>query len=126
MTDYKELLGEMPVGLDRAVLRVLSYRRGRDRAVGRTELVNLTAAEGFRVHERALREQIKQLRRAGHLICSMPGEDGGYYLAKDLVEYQEFKRMEFEGKIADMAETLRAMDAAAVKEFGSAAQMGLF
>lgn len=125
MTDYKHIIEEIPVGLDRALLRALSFHKGKGQAVGRTDLVKLVAAGGFRVHERALREMIKTLRRQGHLICSMPGEDGGYYLASDLAEFQEFAVMEFEGKIADMSVTLRAMREAAIREFGDGVQLGL-
>ena len=73
-----------------------------------------------------MREAIKQLRRQGHLICSMPGVDGGYYMAKSSAEYEEFRQVEFNAKITDMLETLRAMDAGARSQFGNGLQMGLF
>lgn len=124
--DYDSIVKEMPAGLDRAVLRVLSGRIGRENAIGRKELTELVGRHGFRAHERQVRETIKALRREGHLICSAAGEDGGYYLAKDKREYDEFRQAEFAAKIVDMNETLRAMDAAAERQFGKAMQKSLF
>lgn len=123
---YETMVSGMPAGLDRAVLRVLASRIGRDRAVGRKELTALVGRLGFHAHERQVRETIKQLRRDGHLICSAAGEDGGYYMAKDRQEYNEFRQAEFAAKIVDMNETLRAMDAAAERQFGKAMQKSLF
>jgi hypothetical protein len=60
---------------------------------------------------------VAELRKLGHLVCSSSG-DGGYYLARDLGEYNEFSQVEYRSKIIDMAETLRAMDQAAGKRFG--------
>jgi predicted DNA-binding transcriptional regulator YafY len=125
MINYQEEIKEMPVGLDRALLRILSFHPGREKAVGGSDLRSLAAVSGFRVQERTLREALKQLRRQGHLICSAPGENGGYYLAANMAEFQEFARMEFEGKIADMSETLNVMRKAAVQQFGEGVQMGL-
>lgn len=126
MTDYRDLVEDMPVGLDRALLRVMDFHHGKHAAIGRGELVRQVANCGFKVHERAMREAIKQLRRQGVLICSVPGEDGGYYLAANAQEFYEFARMEFEGKIADMSQTLTAMRAAAAREFGEGVQRTLF
>jgi predicted DNA-binding transcriptional regulator YafY len=125
MINYKNQIEEMPVGLDRALLRILSFHPGREKSVGGRDLRSLAAVSGFRVPERTLREAIKQLRRKGHLICSAPGEEGGYYLAANLAEFQEFARMEYEAKIADMSETLNVMRKAAVQQFGEGVQMGL-
>lgn len=124
--DINELIASLPAGLDRAVLRVLSYHVGRKSAIGRSRLVGELLLLGFRVNERAARAQISQLRKAGNLICSAPGESGGYYLPADRAEYEEFKRQEYEAKIIDMHETLRAMDKAAERQWGLASQPSLF
>jgi predicted DNA-binding transcriptional regulator YafY len=125
-TAYDAEIAAMPAGLDRTVLRVLSYHTGRARAIGRGELVQQVGLVGCLATERQVRETIKQLRRQGYLICSAAGEDGGYFLADSLKEYDEFRQTEFAGKIADMAETMKAMDQAARRVFGDAMQPGLF
>lgn len=123
---YEAEIANMPPGLERAILRVLSYHIGKDRAIGRMEMVRQVGQLGCSTTERQLHEQIKQLRRDGYLICSAAGEDGGYYLAANHQEYNEFRQIEFAGKIADMAETMTAMDKAALRDFGVGVQPGLF
>ena len=114
---------DYPSHLEAAILRVLGRRVGRLQAIGRNELV--TALSGYRARERTVREAIKQLRRQGHLICAMPGQDGGYYLAGSLEEFEEFDRLELGAKIADMSETREAMRRAARERFGEGFQMKL-
>ncbi len=114
-----------PSGLERAILSVLDYHHGREKAIGRDELVNDLVGMGYRENERVVREAIKQLRRQGHLICSIPGNDGGYYLAGSLAEFDEFDRCELGAKIADMSETREAMRKAAREKFGEGYQMKL-
>lgn len=101
---------------------LVDYHRGRERAINRRQLVAALAQRGQRVHERVLRECIKQLRRKGALICSAPGEDGGYWLAASRQEYLEFRQAEYAAKIADMSETMRAMDIAAQQAFTTTTQ----
>lgn len=123
---YEDLLQNMPTGLDRAVLRVLSQRFGRSKAIGRGLLVQTVGKLGFSAHERQIREMIKELRRQGHLICSAAGSNGGYWMAADRKEFEEFGRQEFEAKIIDMSETWRAMQKAADQQFGTVVQERLF
>jgi hypothetical protein len=125
-SQYDELVKTMPVGLERAVLRILSQRVGRTLVIGRMSLVNETMKMGFQANERQIREAIKYLRRQGHLICSAPGSNGGYWMAANLTELDEFGHQEFEAKISDMSETWRAMKKAAKKKFGTAVQERLF
>jgi DNA-binding transcriptional regulator PaaX len=119
--DIKAMIDGLPAGLDRALLRILSYHSGRQNAIGRGELVANLRRHGFHVSERAMRAQISQLRKAGYLIGSAPGSDGGYYLIQSAQEFDEFVRMEYRAKIADMSETLRAMQKAADSRWGPAA-----
>lgn len=123
---FHQLIRHMPPGLDRGILAVLQFHNGKHQAIGREPLVmDLLLAHGFDVHERLVREMIKNLRRQGHLICSAAGEDGGYYMATSWQEYVEFKCHEFLPKIADMSETVSAMDKAANARFGSSHQYSL-
>ena len=126
MKRYDDILAAMPLGLDRAILRVLSMHIGRDQAIGREGLVLAAASLGFPAHERQVREAVKELRRQGELICSAAGEDGGYYLASSREEFEEFAQSEFGAKIADMSQTLGAMRQAADRAFGQGMQLGLF
>ena len=103
--------------LDRAILRALSYHQGRANAISRRELV--AAVRIYGASERQIREQIKQLRRAGHLIGSAPGADGGYYMITSLDEYNDFMHTEYMAKIKDMRETVNAMNYAAREQFKS-------
>jgi hypothetical protein len=116
--DYKKLIASMPKGIERDTLRVISYHIGKERAIGRTALVASLSEQGIHSNERAVRFVIRDLRREGHLICSTPGDNGGYYLASNLAEYQDFRQAEFVAKIIDMNETVRAMDHAAKSAFG--------
>lgn len=123
---YEQELASMPPGLDRAVLRVLNFHRGRERAIGRFPLLAEVKRMGFsETTERQLRLTIHELRRAGHLICSAPGEKGGYYLAATKEEFEAFIEAEYRAKIRDMSETVSAMSKAAADQFGQATQLGL-
>ncbi len=115
---YEMLIDEMPAGLDRALLRIISMHQGLDQAIGKPALLADLGRMGFGVNERQVRRTIQELRKAGHLICSSSGE-GGYYLAASLDEYATFAEAEYRSKIVDMSKTLAAMDQAAQKEFGA-------
>ena len=122
-TTFEVLISSMPDGLDRAILRTLSFHVGKKNAIGRSELVVTLA--GFHAHERQVRQCIHDLRREGHLICSTPGEDGGYYMAATLAEFDEFCERELHPKAIDMLETESAMKMSARQRFGEASQPSL-
>ena len=107
-----------PPYLDDAVSYILNQHRGRAAAIGRMRLVRLVNANGFHAHERVVRQTISHLRKQGELICSMPGEGGGYYTASSMKEFREFVDQEYRAKINDMHETLSAMQRAAEHKFG--------
>jgi hypothetical protein len=104
--------------LDFAIMQVLLHHQGRANPINRFAL--LSQIGRFKIKERILRDRIKLLRRAGFLIGSAPGEDGGYYLIADSREFNEFMREEYMAKIADMSETVKAMRYAAAEQFGPA------
>lgn len=117
---------QVQAGLDKDVLFALQYALGRKHAIGRAALLGyLHSVYGREVNEREMRQCIHDLRRAGHLICSAPGEDGGYYMATTLQEFDEFLERELHPKAMDLLETEKAMKAAARQRFGEAAQIGL-
>jgi hypothetical protein len=119
---YAHEIETMPPGLERGLLRVMSFHVGRRQALGRMEVVAELRKVGYAVSERQARQCIHAQRRAGHLICSAPGEEGGYYLAADLAEFREFCERELHPKALDMLETESAMKAAAKEQFGEAVQ----
>jgi hypothetical protein len=124
---YDELLKTMPVGLERAILRILSQRVGVENAILGSQMFDMLRGLGFALSDpRQMREAIKGLRREGHLICSAPGTTGGYWLAANREELESFGRQEFEAKIIDMSETWRAMQQAGQRKFGNAVQEKLF
>lgn len=120
-----EYIPNIPEGLDAAVLCVFEQHIGKKSVISRSSLVWKLAGMGLRAEERSVRECIKQLRRVGHLICSMPGSGGGYYKAENKAEFDEFIQAEFDAKIHDMSLTRNAMSAAARVHFGEGVQMEL-
>ena len=122
MSDFEIAI---PVGLDSAVMGILGQRVGRKNVIGRFALVELLGRMGWQASERVVRECIKQLRRVGHLICSMPGTNGGYYMAESKAEFDEFMQAEFDAKIHDMLLTKAAMSQSARVQFGEGVQMEL-
>jgi len=64
----------LPRGLDRAVLRILSYHVGREHAISHFELFN--ALSIYQIDARQLHAQIRQLRRSGYLVGSASGQQG--------------------------------------------------
>ena len=122
---YEAEIAAMPPGLDRAVLKEISMYIS-SRPISRGELLVAVAQMGFQItDEKQVRDAIRELRRQGNLICGRSGKNGGYYMARSLQEYHEFRQKEFASKITDMAETMRTMDAAARAQFGDGYQIGL-
>src|SRR4030042_573177 len=117
-TILDEMIREMPAGLDRAILRVLSFHQGKGNAIGRGRLVLELYRMGFKVHERVMRAAINELRKAGQLICSMGGEGGGYYLAENQDEVEEYRTHELRPRAMDLLEQDKAMLEAAEKRWG--------
>ena len=126
-----DIIAQMDAGLDRAVLRCLEKRVGEQLAIQKPSLLFDLNRMGFGsrlshdTFERQVRSCIVALRKQGHLICSSSG-GGGYYLAENLGEFDEFIEREYRGKIKDMQETVDVMCESARKRWGTGVQMGLF
>ena len=114
MTSYADL----PMGLDRTLLRILDYHKGRGMAIGRYALVHQCKQMGFPVHERVIRAQINELRKAGTPICSTGGEDGGYWMAEDWHELLEYIEREIHSRAMDLLEQEKALKLAGEKLWG--------
>lgn len=116
--NLKELIDELPAGLDRAMLRVLCFHVGRATAIGRQDLVQALKAHGFKVHERAARAAINQLRKAGYPICSTGGEEGGYWYAANWTELMEYIEREIHSRAMDLLEQEGALREMGKKRWG--------
>ena len=101
-----------PPFLGQEVLKII-YLHDRRNPISRSDLVARLAP--FCVGERVVREQIKQLRRAGYLIGSAAGLGGGYYLIKTPQEFQDFLQREYQAKIKDMHKTAAMSKPSAVR-----------
>jgi len=124
--NIRQMADELPAGAERALLRVLSFHTGRASAISRGELVQALKSHGFRLHERAVRSLINELRKQGQPICSTGGEDGGYWLGESLGDVEEFVEREFTSRIMDMLETKKSMLTRAKERWGEGRQEKLF
>ena len=127
--DMGAMIAELPVGLDRAVLRVLSMHKGRENAISRGQLVLDVGSMGFHMHERAIRACINLLRKDGHPICSTGGEDGGYWWAVNWDELNDYLQREVDARATDLLEQSRALRATGERLWGrysSAKQVSMF
>lgn len=133
--NLEDLIENLPAGLDRAILRVLSHHQGEDNGINVKEFLMDLARLGFNYvsydgegkpvyNDRPVRAQITLMRKNGFLIGAQPGK--GYYLIQSREEYEDFRQAEYGSKIADMSETMRAMDREAEVRFGRAMQPSLF
>lgn len=123
---YREIIADIENFDGFTLGRILEDHVGKENAIGRQSLVfEFNRCLHGNVHERKVRAIIHALRRRGLLVCSTPGEDGGYYLARDLAEFDEFCVRELHLKAIDMLETEQAMKRAARECFGDASQPGL-
>ena len=114
-----KLIDELPAGLDRALLRVLSFHTGRGLAISRGDLVStLWTSHGMNVHERAVRAQINLMRKQGFPICSTGGEEGGYWLAAGWDELLEYLEREIHSRAMDLLEQEGALRRAAEMRWG--------
>lgn len=122
-----EVVDHMPPGLDRALLRVLSQRRGRDLAISREDLLAALRSLGFKVHERQARAAINELRKTGQMICSTGGEGGGYWLASSWEELEEYLSHEVHPRAMDLLEQEAALRRSGELAWGPAGnQLQLF
>jgi len=121
--NLEKAVKKLPEGLGEEILTILSRHKGRDEAILGKDLTGKVRLKGYHVNNRIVRIQISQLRKAGYLIGSAPGTNGGYYLCSSPEEFEEFVREEYLGKISDMQSTLHAMQQSAKRRWGQAVSM---
>jgi biotin operon repressor len=106
------------------ILKIVS-KRTLDNPITAPELTDELAFWAQDLSERKVRQLISEMRKDGVLILSVSKTGGGYFMARNLDEYLEFRKINYNARILDMLATLRAMDSAAEKQFNGL-QMGLF
>lgn len=115
-------LGEdvRPSLLLRTVLSILQARVGRLMAISRDKLLESTRSmPGFGgASDRQLRQCINQLRKDGWPVCSAGGEDGGYWMAANWEELDEYIERELHSRAMDMLAQEKALRASAEKRWG--------
>lgn len=73
-----------------------------------------------------MRAQINLLRKQGVLIYSAGGHGGGYYIARDWGELEDYIRQELRPRAIDLLEQEKALKTGARREWGeNSMQMGL-
>ena len=117
--DIQSMIDNLPAGLDRALLRVLQFHRGRTNAISRRDLLKDLTFMGFQMKDdRPMRICINQFRKEGVEICSTGGKKSGYWLAANQEELNEWIQNESEARLKDFGKQIRAMRAAADKRWG--------
>ena len=101
-------------------MRILAQCRGRENAIERSDLLrNVQYMPGLeKISDRQLRACINTLRKAGALICSTGGVDGGYWWPVSYDEVDEYLSREVYSRISDLNEQAQAMKKAALERWG--------
>lgn len=118
----KAFLEGLEPGVERALLRILTFHVGSDQAIVKEKLIADLKKHGFVVEERVIRALINDLRKRGHLICSKGGAGGGYWLAGSREEMEEFLEREVHSRAMDLLEQEKALRSAMVERWGDAVQ----
>jgi len=124
-------LNEKDVAGQFCVLLALKYSFGHGNRLTRRELIDRVASIWFwkidserkPPKDRKIRKIINQLRKRGALICSTGGREGGYWIAGSQEEHAAFVKQELTARLIDLAETIRAQNAAQIVQFGGQAYL---
>lgn len=124
----KSMVDALPPDLDRAVLRILSFHIGRENAISRVNFMAALKMHGFALNDdRTMRLQINLLRKRGFMICSAGGTNGGYWMAQNWAELEEYLASEVHPRAMDLLEIEKALRKAGEWEWGALAnQFSLF
>ena len=126
MTHLDDILASLPSGLDRAILSILRFHKGRENAIARDDLLEMLYMHGWETSDRVMRAQINLLRKDGHLICSAGGRGGGYYIAFNWSELEDYIGQELHPRAMDLLEQETALKVGAKREWGeNSTQLGL-
>lgn len=110
----------------RSLLSTLQFHIGRDNAIPRSDLLEKLKMMGWDTGDRVMRAQINLLRKQGALICSAGGHGGGYYLARNWGELEDYVNQELRPRAMDLLEQEKALMTGARREWGeNSTQLGL-
>ena len=108
------------------LMSVLRGHTGKDTAISRQQLLDELRGFGIDTNDRTMRAQINLLRKQGALICSCGGHGGGYYLARNWNELEDYIGQELRPRAMDLLEQEKALKTGAKREWGeNSTQMGL-
>lgn len=116
--DYAAMMAGLASGIERAILQILTQRIGLEHAISRDLLVATVNNGGLSASEREVRAVINALRKQGCPICSTGGIGGGYWLARDWRELDEYLDQEVRARLADLREQELALEKAGQRLFG--------
>lgn len=119
--DLKKMISDLEPGVERAVLQIISFHVGRDKAIAREDFLSKIGQLGFSLGEREMRVTINQLRKSGFPICATGGKGGGYWLAGDWAELKTFCDIELHSRAIDMLETEKQLLEAGSRYWGAMA-----
>lgn len=119
-TILESIIDRFPEGLDQTVIRILMRHQGRENKITRKDLLRAINVSGFpKVDDRSLRALINVLRKSGEMICSAGGTNGGYWLAADYAELDEFIQRELHPRAMDLLEQEKALTTSGRERWGS-------
>lgn len=125
---YRFKKKELPFGIYRGLMSILSERIGYINAISRDDLLRALESYGIHVDERQLRDAIRDLRVHDRiLVCSNSGD--GYWIAADRAEGDLFISDTRKRLIEPTEEMLRVFEAELTNTYGpnpGAEQPGLF
>ena len=108
---------DMPSGIDRTILGILMYHVGKENAISRDELL-VKSKLSWDISDRGLRDQINSLKKSEFLICSTGGVGGGYYLAQNWDELEDYIGHELLSRIKDLSEQRKSLQLGGKKLWG--------
>lgn len=124
--EFSNPLSKIDPGFARSLQTILQFHRGKENAVPRSDLLEKLKMAGWDTGDRTMRGQINLLKKKGALICSCGGHGGGYYLARDWGELEDYIGQELRPRAMDLLEQEKALKAGAFSEWGpNSTQMGL-
>lgn len=122
----KQELDNMQPGIEKAVLREVSFHKGKDHAISQENLLEAIKSTSYakKVTKRQLRITINELRKTGWLIASSSGAGGssGYYVPATWNEYLEYKKFQMSYAL-DILEIFKVLDVKAREMFSDEINM---
>ena len=109
---------DVPAEYKRILLRTLHFHIGKNKAIPRSDLLEKLKMMGWETNDRTMRSQINLLRKQGALICSCGGHGGGYYLARNWNELDDYIGQELRPRAMDLLEQEKALKTGARREWG--------